>query len=833
MCDSTKNKIQQVIEGLFDKYRYVFWYDDGGKMQDIADALQSDDIRVLHLEGNPFTLKYHMLMDSQQPTKGYVIYSKEEQPADADNWLLDFQTEGTVFSADMASMYAAECGIPEELKAEVVEGHLNFFKTKDNRNKFKERLQKGMTAPAMIDQMLGIVCRVEPQYDSLTYALATELLQGNTTINANLEAFGLSEAYWDKVSKAFGYQGAHSIKDLLIVIFRNDMDRHHDGNELTNEAIIFMRDWRDNRMLSPTYKEWAERLESELDIERILEDLPLKELIGIDTFPCVDKIIAHRLKQDVFNDSISVEDMESIMEEREQKLFFDKAAYTLRALLEARRLFADIALKMNGLVISSPEDGFEKYYKSLYTIDLDYRHYFREANNAVYPYVLKDITLRVEREYTNKYLSELARRWQPIVDGMETWSIDNIISQRRFFYYYVRPFVEKGKKLFVIISDALRYETMVEIADRISKVPRMKVDMKHPLLSTVPSYTQLGMAALLPHQTLSFERKEDNVFADGHTTKGSQEREFVLRTAVPKSKVMKAGEFLQIAAPKTFFKDYDLIYIYSNEIDNTGDKKETEKNVFKATDEEIAKIGKIIDKVRNGNGSNILITADHGYIYQNEELSPEQFSSFKPIGDYFLDNRRFVIGSNLVKSNDINTWNSEDVGLKPGWQIQTAKGINRKPKQGSGKRFVHGGTMLQEITVPVLHVNIMKKQGISEVSVDILNRMSRITTGNQVIRFYQNEPVTDKVKGVTLRMGFYDEKGTLLSDDVVMTFNSSSGNSTDREQLHRFVFKQQLSDLNGQDIYLYIRKKLSDTVEQWGTPEKYAYRVSVLFKEEF
>ena len=82
-------------------------------------------------------------------------------------------------------------------------------------------------------------------------------------------------------------------------------------------------------------------------------------------------------------------------------------------------------------------------------------------------------------------------------------------------------------------------------------------------------------------------------------------------------------------------------------------------------------------------------------------------------------------------------------------------------------------------------------------------------------------------------MAFYDEKGTLLSDDVVMTFNSSSENSTDREQIHRFVFKQQLSGLNGQDIYLYIRKKLSDTVEQWGTPEKYAYRVSVLFQEEF
>lgn len=833
MCDSTTYKIQQVITDLLDKYRFIFWYDEGGKMQDIADALQSDDIRVIHLEGNPFTVKYRIVNDDQMPSKGYVIYSKETQPKDEDNWLLDFQVEGTVFSADMSSMYAAECGIPLERKTEIVDGHLAFFKTKDNRTKLKERIDNDMTADEIIDQMLAVVCHTEPHYDSLTYALIKELLHGRTAMNANLEAYSLSDVYWNKVEKAFGYHGAHNVKDLLIVLFRNDMERHSKGNTLTNEALIFMRDWRDSRMQSATYREWAEKLQEELGIEQQLEDVPLKELVSIETFPCVDKMIAHSLRQSVLNDSISVDDLESIIGEREQKLFFDTAAHTLYALLESRRLFADIAVKMKALNISSSEEGFAQYWQNLYIIDLDYRHYFREARNAEFPYVLKDITARVEREYTNKYLSELARKWQPIVDGMGKWKIDNVISQRSFFYYNVCPFIEKGNKLFVIISDALRYETMSELADRMAKVPRMKVDMKKPMLSTLPSYTQLGMAALLPHQTLSYERHEDNVFADGHSTKGSDAREKVLKVSVPRSKVIKAEDFLQIAAPKTYFKDYDLIYIYSNKIDKTGDNKDTEKGVFEATDAELDNIEKLIEKVRNGNGSNVLVTSDHGYIYQNEELPENFFSSFKPMGDIISDSRRFVVGRNLIEDNAVNTWNSEDVGLKAGWQIQTAKGINRIPKQGSGSRFVHGGTMLQEITVPVLHVNITKKQGTSEVSVDILNRRSRITTSSQVISFYQNEPVTDKVKGVTLRMGFYDEKGTLVSDEVILTFNSNSDESAGREQRHRFVFKQQLSDLNGQDIYLYISKKINDTKEQWGKPEKFAYRVSVLFQEEF
>jgi hypothetical protein len=77
-----------------------------------------------------------------------------------------------------------------------------------------------------------------------------------------------------------------------------------------------------------------------------------------------------------------------------------------------------------------------------------------------------------------------------------------------------------------------------------------------------------------------------------------------------------------------------LIYIYSNVIDKTGDNKDTEGNVFKATEDEFEHILKIIDKIRNGNGSNILITSDHGYLFQNEQLDESDFTDFKVHGRY-------------------------------------------------------------------------------------------------------------------------------------------------------------------------------------------------------
>lgn len=830
MNDSTKDKIQQVLTDLIERKRLVFWYDEGGQMQEFVNSLELPGIEVLTLNHNAFTLK-HRILNEEQPEKGFLIYSNEARPDDENNWLLDLEVQAIPFSADMGSLYAAECGIPMELKQKVVDSHSEFFKTIGNRQKLTSRLHEGMDAPAIEKQMLAVVCRTEPNYDALTYALAKETLEDKTDMIQSLEKYNLSDLYWKDVKSHFGYHKSKNIKDLLIVLFRNDMS-HHGGDTLTNEAHIFMRDWRDSRQYGDMYKEWATLLEQELNIKENLQGYTLEQLLAIESFPCVDKLIAQHLQMEVLNSTMSVEQIESIVDEREHKVFFSVAAHTIKALLEARRLIEDIDQKMTGLVINSAEEGFKLYCNELYTIDLHYRHYFREVKNAESVGLLASITEMVQRTYTNGYLMQLAIKWQPMVDGLKKWQLHNIISQRNFYNYYVAPFVVKSNKLFVIISDALRYETMVELEQRIAGVSRMATTMKPAMVSTLPSYTQLGMAALLPNRELSYEKQADIVFADGISTQGTDQRGKVLRNTVLKSLAVTAEEFLNITSPKTYFKDFDLVYIYSNVIDNTGDKKDTEGKVFAATEDEFVNILKIVDLIRNGNGSNILITSDHGYLFQNEQLDESDFTDFKVMGNIIQDTRRFVIGTNLQEGVTVKTWKSEEVGLKEGIQIQTAKGMNRIRKQGSGSRFVHGGSMLQEIVVPVLHVNIQKKSDVSQVNVDILNKRSRLTTNNQTISFYQNEAVTEKIKGITLRLGFYDAKDNLVSDSVTLTFDSQSSDSVQREQRHIFMFKNQLSKLNGQEVVLKMDKKITDS-EQFTLYKEVPYKVSVMFQAEF
>lgn len=859
MTDTTREKIKQVLGTMVDRNRYVFWYDEGGQMKDLADSIDEPGICVLHLDGNPFSTKYK-IEKGEQPERGFVIYSTEAMPKDEDNWLLDYQEEGDLFSADMGSLYAAECHIPLELKEKVIDKHPNFFKTSDNRNKLAARLRPGMDAKDIEKMMLAVVCKSKDTCEAFTYALIQEANNEETTLQANMKDYQLEDLYWEEVELLFGYKDSHTIKDLLIVLFQNDLSSNLTGNnctsgaatskQLTNEALIFMRDWRDSRTYGDLYQEWAIRIEEELNIMEQVMDYSLQQLLAVETFPCIDKVIAMYLAGDVINGSITTEQMEAIIEEREGKLFFPVAAHTLHALLSARKLFADIDMKMGQLHLDSAKDAFLCYTQDLYTIDLHYRHYITEMNQAEHKQLLEQVTQQVERSYTNLYLLELAKKWQPLVDNMDYWKMEGITNQQDFYNIYVFPFVAAKKKVFVIISDALRYETMAELSDHIASMPRMETEMKPAMLSTLPSYTQLGMAALLPHKVLSYEKNADEVFADGMSTKGKEARSKVLQKTVAKSIAYSAEEFLSITNAKTAFKEHDLIYIYSNMIDKTGDNKDSEGMVFKATQDEIAHISQMIEVIRNGNGSNILITSDHGYIYQNETLDETDFSDFKVMGETIQDSRRFVIGRNLQPAQAVKTWEAEEVGLKDNGaaqadgadaslqkqnkvlQIQIAKGLNRIRKQGAGSRFVHGGSMPQEVAVPVLHVNIKKKQGVSEVSVDILNKKSRITTNNQSISFYQNEPVTDKVKGITLRFGFYDKDGNLLSDSIVLNFNSQSDDSTQREQKHKFVFKRQLTELNGQEIYLRKEQQVAGS-SQFKKLDDIPYRVSVLFQAEF
>ena len=181
--------------------------------------------------------------------------------------------------------------------------------------------------------------------------------------------------------------------------------------------------------------------------------------------------------------------------------------------------------------------------------------------------------------------------------------------------------------------------------------------------------------------------------------------------------------------PAKLLKANDVIYIYHNRIDHTGDKMHSEGRAFEAAEETLSDIVKIVKKLTGANANNILVTADHGFIYQHRELDESDFLGVNASGDTILyRDRRFVLGKGLTVSSSLHKFTSAQLGLAGELEVQIPKSINRLRLRGSGSRFVHGGASLQEVVLPVLRINKKRQSDVTVVEVDILRGASSVIT---------------------------------------------------------------------------------------------------------
>ena len=167
--------------------------------------------------------------------------------------------------------------------------------------------------------------------------------------------------------------------------------------------------------------------------------------------------------------------------------------------------------------------------------------------------------------------------------------------------------------------------------------------------SALPSYTQLGMASLLPNKEIAIaENDSGTVLVDGQSSVGTANRAKILQAAVPGgAQAISAEEFLKLnkEESRALVRDNEVLYVYHNRIDSVGDKKDAEGRVFEAVNDTIQEL-LVLVKTCCINFNNMIITADHGFIYQNNELDESDFAALINDPNIFID-RRFLLGRNL------------------------------------------------------------------------------------------------------------------------------------------------------------------------------------------
>ncbi|MEO9904333.1 MAG: PglZ domain-containing protein, partial [Nisaea sp.] len=227
----------------------------------------------------------------------------------------------------------------------------------------------------------------------------------------------------------------------------------------------------------------------------------------------------------------------------------------------------------------------------------------------------------------------------------------------------------------------------------------------------------------------------------------------------------------------------------------------------------IEDLTKLVRKLTTANFSNILITADHGFLYQHRPLDETDFSVADPTGSEILfKNRRFVIGRGLNETAGMKKFSSAKLGLSGDLDVLIPNSINRMRVKGAGSRFVHGGASLQEIVVPVLKVGKRREADVGKVDVQIIvPGRSLISSGQTAVTLYQAQAVSEKQQQRDLLAGIYASDGTLISDEHQLTFDFTSQNARERELPIKFLLSREADQFNDQDVFLKLRQRIGKT----------------------
>lgn len=807
------NEISQALTRLFDRHRIIFWYDAKAELGAEYEALTLPGVEKISLGNNQFGVKHRILR--QEPQQKFLLYHAGPPPDHLDNWLLDVQLAHGDFRADQMALWLAEIGLGIEF-TDVIAPHVEFFRASQRRMALKGLLRSDDGARQVLLKMTAVCAAAEPRLDAILENLLAELADEGDDKLRLIQRCELEPFLWQQAERSYGYQSeTPGLRDFAIHLFKAAYAQGvGETPRLNNDAMLFLQRWQDSARFQPAFATLSASYADLLQVERDLTKRPYRQLLALDLYELVDQKILGDLAREVADRTIDGQTCAQIVRQRRQRHWYGRYEHSYEAIDAAAQFLH--TLDRADLTIRSFADGLAQYQKAWFLLDQLYREFIYHLRQSGQPTLLARLLDEVDNRYSNQFLLPLNDRWQVMVDEVTDWTAVALPRQADFFADQVAPFLRRDNKLFVIISDALRYEAGEALVRLIRQEDRYEAELSCAVTG-LPSYTQLGMAALLPHETLAIAGDGQTGLVDGQNSAGLENRKKILQGAVKDggATAVKADVLLNMSREESraLFRDHKVVYIYHNRIDATGDKRETEERTCDAVAETLAELIRIIKKLANANVSNMLITADHGFIYQHRALDESDFAGQKASGQEILNhNRRFVLGHGLAADNSFKKLTADQAGLTGEMEILLPKSINRLRVKGAGSRYVHGGASLQEIIIPIIQINKKRQSDVTMVPVDILRGSSATITTNQLtVRFYQTEPVTDKMQPRILRAGIFTLTGQLISNQPTLVFDFRSVNERERELPVQFILTQEAKEADGQEVILRLEERVTDT----------------------
>ena len=841
--------IQDQLNDEFEKSdtRIIFWFDDKGEYEEEISEIELNNAKLHILDGSNWFYSKWLLNESDVEGK-YLVYAPFSKPSDAENPLADMYYYSVPYYTDRISQMSQEIGIDNRFK-EYLAQYSNFWKNKNRIEKFKDLGTDHFNAESIDIGLIAVLTDVKtPNFEEITRQL---LLSDNETYWKALEDNGLLEKFWELCDKYWGYQSDNpniddlaacmlltyasvSLKDTLPTLLKSYILKKK------NDVVVFVRNLMDNVLYQEGYDILSEKVDKTLRVTiRIREELEkyaekgesqsaqLADIVNCDAFRGLDEIIID-WALDQLNDEIldaQINDM-SIAEVAEQRLavschFGNVYKNEYQVIKYAYHMMKEVA---DLEVVSDIKAMVANYQKQIYLIDSYYRWFYTSFDALEDAERFTKVRERIENMYSFTYLQKVTPKWNEALN-------DNIVldtglkRQEDFYRNYLKTYEGKNRVI-VIISDAFRYECAKELMERLELDEKCTPKLEC-MISGLPSVTSVGMASLLPHKKLVVNEKL-NVTVDGQNCADLAARDKILKMQNESNVALSFDEVVSAnkARIRELLQKKNIVYIYHNQVDARGDKPASENEVFNACAETIEEIHKLIKKLTSYiSAPKFFITADHGFLYKRDKLHEfDKVTYNRNICKY--SNKRFLLTTEKVMEPGMK---SRAMAYMERLYVTTPIGADIFNVAGGGRNYVHGGSSLQEMLIPVIELTTNTRAvAFDYVDVVLTSTSRKITNLITYFDFIQSEKVTDTMKPRSLVAYFTTADGDKISFDVPIMANSREDAPEKRTFHEKFTLKSR--EYKCDDRYYLV---LADANDEKNILQQYEFMIDIAFVDDF
>ena len=815
-----KQEIERIIDNSASKRTIVFWYDPA---KNFADDIKDDSFsncKVLICDRNEFEIK--KTIEHDDLTSNFLVYIPLERPVDNENWLLDILMYSKEYYADTVALTMRRLGITNNDLRKVIEQHIKFFDS-DIRVKRLSNYISVNDETRSSDLRLALMSVLVRSEKKTIDSVLTELVFDNDGSKyKEIVKYRLEDYFWNGVSETFNYEGEQKIgilsKRFVFSAYAEQVYGQGYGmNDSIDSLSSFYKQYLvpekglndakffiDSIKGDERYRDFQARIADELRIEALIGTKDITSIQGADIFECLDLEIIKKICDSLVNGSLEFDFFERIIMNRVNSMWYENLKHEYGFLLSSIRLLRQVD---KGIPFGlTANEYIEKYVGELYKIDAEYRRAITSYKRIDEPSDdFETLIGIVERTYQTRFLDVLGNEYSKALEQQGKWEF---VGQTGSDEFYSQIQKNPTKKMFVIISDALRYEIGEELCERIksNKILKGGAEIEH-MVSSLPSITSFGMATLLPHRELSFSSGQ--VMVDGMLTNGVAARNAVLKARNSAYAAISYDDISSMTQKeiRKYCSDKTLIYIYHDVMDNAGEH--SEGKVFDVTETCIDELIALVKKLYNNlQISNFYITADHGFLYRRNEIEPQNKYSNITSLNALETSKRYILTDDESLSVPyclefrLNKVSGGDYKYIAPWGYDLFK------TPGGGIQYVHGGPSLQETIVPLIHVSELRsdklKQNVKPVEVRLKTITRKITNRSFSLDFEQMEKVEENKQAMTCETYIEDDKGEIVSGRYSFIANSTTDDPETRITKIRFTLKNIQFDRN-KPYYLVLK----------------------------